>query len=840
MSDYLDPHNEELLKDFFIEAELQIETLEQNILVLENDPDDDDAVNEIFRAAHTLKGAAGTVQMTQLSEFTHLVEDVLDVLRSKKVSASGDVVDCLLQAIDVIKEMLQTAKDGTSYEKDISELKENLRGILEYKRPDEHQQEKPGTKAAKEETVQNQSAEQSAEENQQESADGGALSEYDMLELREAAGENEAVYRVRVEFNENHPMNSIGGVQVFAALKDLGTVLKTYPDFETLYDDNFQRHVTYFVATEAEEPKIRKKLDMPDVVLNTRILPLEKIGDESARESSGVPASKGAAEEGKTVPREAPQKAAAGSSKGGTVETAGGAAQKSASAASTEKASTGASQQQQEPAAASAEQKESAEEGQKAPQPSQGKSQGGGSSSILRVDSARIDNLLNMVSEAVITKARFNQISNKFFSVHNDLTSAREKYYEQLKELFDSLPEYLGRIQNGEPVKKIKSEMIERFGEMYNLFDNVETRLKATANEFNNSAQNLSRTTSDLQEGVMQIRMVPISQIFNRFPRLVRDVSKDLQKKVKLEIQGEETELDKSVIDDLLDPLIHCVRNSIDHGLESPAEREEAGKPPEGHVQLRASNEGNMIIIEVEDDGRGIDVDSVYRKAVDNGLIHPNKKLSDVEAFNLIFEPGFSTSKEVTNLSGRGVGLDVVKRQIEKLNGSVSVWSQKGEGSRITIKIPLTLAIIQGLLIRIGKEVYAIPITSVIDSHRIKAEDIRMIDNYEVFNVREDVVSLMRLSRLFNIPTDENREYHYVVVVGSGEKRMGLMVDSLIGEEDVVIKPLKDKYTNSPGIAGATILGDGTVSLIIDVSQLLDLGLRREIENRKQRATQIT
>jgi two-component system chemotaxis sensor kinase CheA len=389
-------------------------------------------------------------------------------------------------------------------------------------------------------------------------------------------------------------------------------------------------------------------------------------------------------------------------------------------------------------------------------------------------------------------------------------------------------------------VKKIRGEITDRFGDMYNLFDNVESKLKATTNEYNNSAQNLSRTTSDLQEGVMQIRMVPISQIFNRFPRLVRDVSKDLQKKVNLNIEGEETELDKSVIDDLLDPLIHCVRNSIDHGLENPAEREEAGKQPEGQVNLRASNEGNMIIIEVEDDGRGIDVDSVYKKAVDRGLIHPNKKLSDVEAFNLIFEPGFSTSKEVTNLSGRGVGLDVVKRQIEKLNGSVSVWSEKGEGSRITIKIPLTLAIIQGLLIRIGKEVYAIPITSVIDSHRIKSEDIRMIDNYEVFNVREDVVSLMRLSRLFHIPTEEDREYHYVVVVGSGDKRMGLMVDSLIGEEDVVIKPLKDKYTNSPGIAGATILGDGTVALIIDVSQLLDLGLQREIENRKKRATQIT
>jgi two-component system chemotaxis sensor kinase CheA len=242
-----------------------------------------------------------------------------------------------------------------------------------------------------------------------------------------------------------------------------------------------------------------------------------------------------------------------------------------------------------------------------------------------------------------------------------------------------------------------------------------------------------------------------------------------------------------------------------------------------------------MILIEIVDDGRGIDVDAVRKKAIDRGVIHPNKQLSDVEAFNLIFDPGFSTAKEITNVSGRGVGLDVVKRQIEKLNGTVTVWSEKGNGTRFTIKIPLTLAIIQGLLVRVGKEMYAIPITSVIDSHRIKPSEIKMIDNYEVFNVREDVVSLIRLSRLFKIPVNENPDYHYVVIVGTSERKMGLIVDSLIGEEDVVIKPLRDHFTNSPGIAGANITGDGKVSLIIDVSQLLELGLRREKEERAKR-----
>jgi two-component system chemotaxis sensor kinase CheA len=246
-----------------------------------------------------------------------------------------------------------------------------------------------------------------------------------------------------------------------------------------------------------------------------------------------------------------------------------------------------------------------------------------------------------------------------------------------------------------------------------------------------------------------------------------------------------------------------------------------------------------MINIEIEDDGKGIEVDSIRQKAADRGLIHPSKSLSDVEAYNLIFEPGFSTAKNVTNISGRGVGLDVVKKQIDKLNGSVSVTSTKGSGTRLTIKLPLTLAIIQGLLVRVGDEIYAIPITSVIESHRIRPTEIKRIDNYEVFNVREDVISLLRLNRLFKISADADREHYFVVVVGSGDRKMGLMVDSLIGEEDVVIKPLKDQYTNAPGIAGATILGDGTVSLIIDVGQLLDLGLKSEREARRRREAAI-
>jgi len=285
---------------------------------------------------------------------------------------------------------------------------------------------------------------------------------------------------------------------------------------------------------------------------------------------------------------------------------------------------------------------------------------------------------------------------------------------------------------------------------------------------------------------------------------------------------------------------MHSVRNSIDHGIESAQDRLAAGKPEEGRVLLKAANEGNMIVIEISDDGKGIDVEAVKKRAVERGLINPNKILTNVEAFNLIFDPGFSTAAQITSISGRGVGLDVVRRQIDKLNGTVTVNSEFGKGTKFTIKLPLTLAIIQGLLVRVGTEIYSIPITSVIESLRIKPQEIKMIDNYEVFNIRNDVISLLRLNRLFGIKTEEHKDYNFIVIVGSAERKMGFMVDSLIGlSEDVVIKPLRDQFTNSPGIAGASILGDGSVSLIIDVSQLLELGLKKEMEQRQIREASI-
>ncbi|MDR1411138.1 MAG: chemotaxis protein CheA [Spirochaetaceae bacterium] len=795
MSDYLDPNNEELLKDFFSEAQMQVDTLEQNILVLENEGGNKDAVDEIFRAAHTLKGGSATVEMMELSHFTHLVEDVLDAIRSDQLSINEDVVDTLLSAIDVIKAMLEQRMNGAVYQENTSQIEDSLSKLL----PAGASHKKGGAQAAKQAAPKPAAPAPAAPAAAPVQA--GGLSEDELRELKESVDGGLPVYRVSVEFDINSLMNTVGGIQVYAALKGYGTVLKTTPEFEALYEDNFFPTVDYYFASAKSENEIKKYVVIPDVSLSATVINIDRLMDQGAKtapaQAPAAPRPAAAPAQAAPAPKPAPAapaaEAPAAPKPPAPVKQAGGA---------------------------------SGEDAKKA-----GKEAG----AILRVDSKRIDDLLNLVSETVITKATFNQISLQFGELQAELRNIETKYREEIKDLFDSLPDYLESIENGKSVKDIRKQIGEEYGDIFSPFDAFDTFLKTIIGKYRATSQNLGRITGELQEGVMRIRMVPISQIFSRFPRLVRDLSKTLNKKINLVIEGEETELDKSVIEDLLDPIMHSVRNSIDHGVESQEERKAAGKPEEGMVILKAANEGNMILIEIADDGKGIDVDAVKAKAVERGIISANKVLTDVEAFNLIFEPGFSTAKSITAISGRGVGLDVVRRSIEKLNGTVTVTSEKGKGTKFIIKLPLTLAIIQGLLVRVGSEIYSIPITSVIESLRVKPEEIRRIDNYEVFNIRNDVVSLLRLNRLFGIKSEENSDYHFIVIVGTAEKKMGFMVDSLIGEEDVVIKPLRDQYTNSPGIAGASILGDGSVSLIIDVSQLLELGLRKEIESRRAR-----
>lgn len=813
----MDINNEELLKDFFSEAEQQVFTLESNILVIENDPSNHDAIDEIFRAAHTLKGGSATVEMHELSGFTHVIEDLLDVIRSGSVPVTGPVVDVLLQSLDIIKSMLSARSAGTVYSEDISEVTASLKSMIparEGKKKDSKVKAKEAPKAAPTPAT---GMKKAAADVPPASGDlAGLLSEYEILELKESVPPGEDVYIVKVTFDEANPMNSVGGIQVFAALKQSGQVLKTIPDFDALYEDEFHENVIYFVASTASTSDLVRSATISDVTTDVSVTPFAITAAPAASSPARAPApaqEAGASRQANVSAKPAMSPAPV------------------ASASSDEETGDGEIAQADSETAVA----ERAESTHKQPQSTAVHSSG----SVLRVDSRRIDYLLNLVSETVITKASFNQSAIQFTELLGEFQQAEGSWKEGLRKLLDKIPEYLEQIQDGRNVKDLKKDLNTEYNGLFDVFGGFEASMKGTVSKFRSASQNLGRITGELQEGVMKIRMVPISQIFNRFPRLVRDLSHDLDKKIKLVIEGEETELDKSVIEDLLDPIMHCVRNAIDHGIESNEQRQALGKPEEGIVLLKASNEGNMIVIDISDDGHGIDVEAVKRKAVSKGIIHPGKNLTDVEAFQLIFEPGFSTAEKITNLSGRGVGLDVVRTHIEKLNGTVTISSQPNVGSRFTIRLPLTLAIIQGLLVRVGREVYSIPITSVIESHRVKPEDISRIDNYEVFNVRNEVISLLRLNRLFGIKTQDTSEFSYIVIVGTAEKKVGLMVDSLIGEEDVVIKPLRDQYTSSPGIAGASILGDGSVSLIIDVSQLLDLGLKQEIQARERREASV-
>ena len=777
MSDYLDPANEELLKDYFMEAQAQVEILERNILVLENDPANRDSVDEIFRAAHTLKGNSGAVEMFEIAEFTHQMEDLLDEIRSEKVSVNSEIIDTMLEAIDIVKAMIESRMAGEIYSEDYIKVKDKLKSFMTGQGRAKSPSKKESPKEAPvKKTV--QSPAPAANQNKK-------LSEYEILELCESIEAGEKIYNVEVFFNKDNPMNTIGGIQIFTKLKDISKVLMTKPNFDQLYEDNFFPIVDYFIATTVPKGEIPNKVKLSDVTDNI------VVSEIKPPESSNM-----------IMENQVPEKAAAEAPKESEAKV----------------------DVKVENIAESDEDKDDKLKQQKIKKPITTEA------SILKVDSKRIDNLLNLVSETVINKATFNQISTQFLGVLNDMHSRSEKMNEVVYGIYEGMEKYLKEL-NVE--KELKKELYAEYEKVKAETYNLENSLKHTITKLVNAAQNFGRIANELHEGVLQIRMVPISQIFSRFPRLVRDVSKKLNKKIELVIEGEETELDKSVIEQLLDPLIHLVRNSMDHGIETPDVRKQSNKREEGTIVLRARNEGNMIHIEIVDDGKGIDVDVVREKAISKGIIHPGKNLTDVEAFNLIFEAGFSTAKVVTDISGRGVGLDVVRRSIDKLNGSVNIWSKKGAGTTTSIRLPLTLAIIQGFLVRIGKEVYAIPITSVIESQRIMSSEIKILDNFEVFDLREDVVSLMRLNRLFGIPTDENKNINYIVVVGNADRKIGLMVDQLIGEEDVVIKPLKDKYTGVQGIAGATILGDGQVSLILDVNQIMELCLQKEHSAKK-------
>ncbi len=420
----------------------------------------------------------------------------------------------------------------------------------------------------------------------------------------------------------------------------------------------------------------------------------------------------------------------------------------------------------------------------------------------MRVDSAKVDTLLNQVGELVVNRSYVEQLSLDLKMFHRNLTAVTQVTKKEVQSIKD---------------------LALKVGE---------------------ASIALGRVATDIQEGVMKLRMLPVGQLFNRMPRLIRDLSRRIGKVVNLEVHGADTEVDKRVIEQIYNPLVHLIRNAVDHGIEDREVRKKLGKSEEGLIVLRAYSQGNQVSIDVEDDGAGIDRSAVLEKAIEHRLIEAAEagNASSQDIYNFLFCPGFSTSKAVTRTSGRGVGMDVVKKDVEKINGHVDVESWENEGTRISIKIPLTLAIIQTLLIRSVKHVFAIPLTSVREIVQVSPHEIITIEGFEVIKFREETIPVLRISEVFHLKTaDAAKQPRFLVLASAGPRTVGFLVEDLIGEQDVVIKPLADHVFKNRGLAGSTILGDGTIALVLDVMELIEdiIAQQRQIAAQSSRQVAI-
>ena len=700
----MDDYIKSLLKDFFEEAFDMLDRLEQNILILDNERNNVDAIQEIFRAVHTLKGSAGAVELVETQKYAHRFEDLLDLIRNNKIEVDDATIDVLLKGIDILKDLINTASEEGEYSGDIE---------AEIKKLEDFKNAKlGGQSSAPEEPSSNtsESKEPAAPEAEKK------VNKYELLPndsdllgiIRDNVEEGVKTKLVHVSFDSESPMRTVGGVQVFVALKDVGEIMGSIPPLESLEGDEFYEHVTYILATINEDKTIIDAITLPDV---TKEISIEDI----------------ILEEYEKFLQEKKQKEDAQKAK----ETAA-------------------------PAANTAKKPDAAKGGKDHKVDRQ--------SSFLRVESDRIDAMMNQVGELVTNKSSYVQYDDDLTSyqkiIGNGINEVKRYYRDSIVQVLRKFEEHMQKKE----AKEIRNTYIENFNSRLNEFVKMEEEFKNTLDRFRNSYQLLTRVTNELQETVMKIRMLPIAQTFNRFPRLIRDISRDLGKEVKLEMYGEETELDKSVIEVLVDPLVHIIRNAMDHGIELPEDREKAGKPRTGTVVLGASHEGNLIIIKISDDGKGMIPQKIFESAVKKGLVSADAKLSEKQMLEYIFAPGFSTAAKITNVSGRGVGMDVVKKSLEKINGTVGIETEWGKGSTFFLRIPLTVAIIQALIVDAEKEYYAVPINSILETIKIDVQDIHELEGIEVIKVRDDVINVLSIKELFRLPSRYNNIKSYSLI----------------------------------------------------------------------------
>ncbi len=750
----MDDYIKSFLKDFFEEAFDMLDRLEQNILILDKDRNNTDAIQEIFRAVHTLKGSAGAVELFDTQKYAHRFEDLLDLIRNNQIKVDDKTIDILLKGIDILKELINGASEEKEYSGNIEEEIKNLDNFKNLK-----------LSGAISESVNTKS-----DKNSISVSVGGKYDnlnfDNDILDsIREGIENGLKTKLIFVKFNAESPMKTVGGVQVYVELKDSGDIIASVPSLQNLEGDEFYQNVIYVIETAEEDESIIKNITLPEI---TEEIKIEEFILEEYEKF--------------------------------LIDKKDKALEKAQAQAKIEKDTKHERQ-----------------------------------SSFLRVESDRIDDMMNQVGELVTNKSSYEQYDDDLTSytkiIEYGINDIRKYYKDSVIQILRKLEYYV----NKKEIKDLRNSYLDGFNNKLIDMVKMEEDLKETLDKFRNSYQLLTRVTNDLQETVMKIRMLPIAQTFNRFPRLIRDLSRDLGKEVKLEMSGEETELDKSVIEVLVDPLIHIVRNAMDHGIEMPEEREKAGKPRVGTISLSASHNGNLIVIKISDDGKGMSPQKIFENAIKKGLVSADAKLTEKQMLEYIFAPGFSTATKVTNLSGRGVGMDVVKKSLDKINGTVGIETELGKGSTFFLRIPLTVAIIQALIVDAEKEYYAIPINSISETLKIGVEDIQNLEGTEVIKIREDVINVLSVKELFKLPTryESHIKSYYAVILASEDKKVALLVNNLIGEQDIVIKTLKDKVTRVEGISGATILGDGTVSFILDIQTIVGLGTKRIIERGK-------
>ncbi|MCA9400483.1 MAG: chemotaxis protein CheA [Candidatus Omnitrophica bacterium] len=760
-----EPDHEILTKylDQFVDEAIQnVADLNELLVSVENDTGNIELINNIFRLMHTLKGSAGIVNAVSISEVAHRMENILDLIRNQKAKLSSDLVTVFFSGMDEINSMLASLKSEgkiTVSPKDIKDkLDQCFKELSEGPIP-----EKETAPATAPVVTPNAKLDIQLLNNQQKQI------------LSDAVSQGLSAHEIYITIGNKVEIKSMKLMLVEEHLKKIGKIIVIQPGFDQVDAAEGASEVGIIFATDKDQTIIHSQISIEGVEIKTisaiQLDAAKPVNAEVPQTSQSEQTKKGAAMQ---TPTEEVANASAAAKKSAPLEL-----------------------------------------------------------STIRIDTKKLDNLMNLSGELVIIRAQFAMLGS-----YLDSGLVQQKEYTMIADRLSNSFEDLGKEMTG-CLKNVSGEGRSEANRVMKIIDDINHDLqilndkiaKSTIVEnihaLDETTNRLEKISSDIQSGVMQTRMIPIEGVFSKFKRIVRDISKEVKKEVNLKIEGADTELDKKIVDGLGDPLTHMVRNAVDHGIEDPETRRAAGKTEVGTLLLKASHQGNNICIEISDDGKGLDPEKLVASALKKGLINQEKaeRLSEKDKLNLIFMAGFSTAAQVTDLSGRGVGMDVVRNMINSFNGVVDIESTLGQGTRFLMKIPLTLAIINALLVVIGKEIYALPLESVVEIIKVSHDEVYSIDGNETVKLREHALSLIELEKVIKIngtqDRQENQSSRKVVIVTDGESQLGVIVDDLIGKDEIVIKSFTEHFANVRGLTGASILADGRVALILDPTTII-------------------